>query len=121
MTELVCIVCPKGCRLHVDEKNGYKVTGNSCPRGEVYGKKELIAPTRTVTSTVKIRGASIARVPVKTDHEIPKKDIFAAMRLLDGITLQAPVHVGDIVVPNLLGLGVNFVVTSSLAKVSDAG
>ena len=50
-----------------------------------------------------------------------KKDIFAAMRLLDGITLQAPVHVGDIVVPNLLGLGVNFVVTRSLAKVSDAG
>ncbi|MFR1801735.1 MAG: DUF1667 domain-containing protein [Faecalispora jeddahensis] len=58
---------------------------------------------------------------MKTDHEIPKKDIFAAMRLLDGITLQAPVHVGDIVVPNLLGLGVNFVVTRSLAKVSDAG
>lgn len=120
MTELVCIVCPKGCRLHVDEKNGYKVTGNSCSRGEAYGKKELIAPTRTVTSTVKINGASIARVPVKTDREIPKKDIFAVMRLLDNITLQAPVHVGDIVVPNLLGLDANFVVTRSLAKVPDA-
>ena len=70
---------------------------------------------------MKIEGASIARVPVKTDREIPKKDIFAAMRLLDGITLQAPVHVGDIVVPNLLGLGVNFVVTRSLSRVSDAG
>lgn len=121
MTELICIVCPKGCRLHVDEQNDYRVTGNSCPRGEAYGKKELIAPTRTVTSTVKIEGASIARVPVKTDREIPKADIFAAMRLLDGVVLQAPVRVGDTVVPNLLGSDANFVVTRSLNRVSDAG
>lgn len=121
MTELICIVCPKGCRLHVDEENGYKVTGNSCPRGEAYGKKELIAPVRTVTSTVKIAGAALARVPVKTDREIPKKDIFAAMRLLDGVVLQAPVKVGDIAVPNLLGTDANFVVTRSLNRVSDAG
>lgn len=117
MTELICIVCPKGCHLHVDEENGYTVTGNSCPRGAIYGKKELLSPMRTITSTVRIEGASILRVPVKTDHEIPKKDIFEAMKLLDAVTLHAPVHVGDVVVKNVLGTDANFVVTRSLPKV----
>ena len=39
MTDLICIVCPKGCHLKVDEENGYKVTGNGCPRGAAYGEK----------------------------------------------------------------------------------
>ena len=74
MKELVCIVCPKGCRLSVDEENGYAVTGNSCPRGEEYGKNELRDPHRAVTSTVHISGAMHPRLPVKTDGEIKKAD-----------------------------------------------
>ena len=54
MTELICITCPKGCHLSVDEKNDYAVTGNSCPRGVEYGKSELLHPVRVVTSTVRI-------------------------------------------------------------------
>ena len=45
MRELTCIVCPKGCRLKVDEENNWAVTGNSCPRGAEYGKAECTAPT----------------------------------------------------------------------------
>ena len=30
--ELICISCPKGCHLKVDEEAN-KVTGNGCPRG----------------------------------------------------------------------------------------
>ncbi len=54
MIELTCIVCPKGCRLRVDDENGYKVTGNVCARGEAYGREEALDPKRTVTSTVRI-------------------------------------------------------------------
>lgn len=54
MIELTCILCPKGCRLRVDDKNGYRVTGNTCPRGAAYGREEALHPTRTVTSTVRI-------------------------------------------------------------------
>lgn len=54
MIELTCIVCPKGCRLRVDDQNGYKVTGNICARGEAYGRGEALDPKRTVTSTVRI-------------------------------------------------------------------
>ena len=95
MKELVCIVCPKGCRLRVDEENGYAVTGNSCPRGAVYGHDELVNPTRVLTSTVKIEGGLYPRLPVKTDKPIPKGKIWDVMKLLDGITLHVPVQVGE--------------------------
>ena len=53
--ELTCISCPLGCPLKVEtDENGavLQVTGNTCKRGEIYGKKEVTAPERTVTSTV---------------------------------------------------------------------
>ena len=114
MKELICIVCPKGCHLKVDEENNYRVTGNSCEKGEAYGKKELTNPTRVVTSTVRLSGASIRRLPVKTNGDIPKQDIFRAVALLDGASAAAPVRRGDVIVPNVLGLGVDFVATKSI-------
>lgn len=114
MKELICIVCPKGCHLKVDENNGFAVTGNACKRGEVYGKKELQNPTRTVTSTVRITGAQIERLPVKTDCEIPKTLVQNAVQQLDDITVKAPVHLGDVVLCNVLGTGANFVATRSV-------
>ena len=54
MTNIICITCPKGCHLSVDENNDYAVTGNACPRGEIYGKNELKNPVRVVTSTVRV-------------------------------------------------------------------
>ena len=61
MTELICIVCPKGCHLKVDEEKDFAVTGNGCPRGAEYGKKELTNPTRVITSTVRVEGGAIRR------------------------------------------------------------
>lgn len=115
MKELICIVCPKGCHLKVDEENGYKVTGNACIRGEVYGKKELTNPTRTVTSTAIIKGAHICRVPVKSDTEIPKNMVQQAVLCLNGLSLQAPVYTGDVVC-NIAGTDAKFVATRTLLK-----
>ena len=115
MKELICIVCPKGCHLKVDEENGYAVTVNSCPRGAEYGKKELVNPTRVITSTVRVEGGTLRRVSVKTSSDIPKKDIFKAMALLDSVTVKAPVSIGDVVVKDILGLGVDFVATKIVA------
>ena len=85
MRELICITCPKGCYLKVDEENDYKVTGNGCPRGAIYGKKECTHPTRVVTSTVKIVGAEIERLSVKTNGDIPKEKIFDVMKELNHV------------------------------------
>ncbi|MBQ8080367.1 MAG: DUF1667 domain-containing protein [Clostridia bacterium] len=114
MKELVCIVCPKGCRLHVDEENDYAVTGNSCPRGAEYGHNEIKNPTRVLTSTVKLSGGLYRRCPVKTDAAVPKGKLLEVMKLFNDVELQSPVTVGQVVLPNVLGTGANVVVTKNL-------
>lgn len=101
--ELICIVCPRGCHLTVDEN--LNVSGNSCKRGEVYGKNEVTNPTRTITSTVKLIGASIPRLPVKTSQPIPKGMIFDIMAEIDRLCVQAPVTMNQVLLPNVLGTG----------------
>jgi CxxC motif-containing protein len=112
--ELVCIVCPKGCRLKVDPKAGYTVTGNNCERGEKYGKAELSNPTRVICSTVCISGAELPRMPVRTDAPIPKEKIFDAMKLLEGLSLKGTVKSGEKVVKDICGTGANFISTRTL-------
>ena len=114
MTDLICIVCPKGCHLKVDEENGYKVTGNGCPRGAVYGEKELVNPTRVITSTVRVEAETARRVPVKTNWDIPKGKIYDIMDELTKVTAKAPVNVGDVVIKDVLGLGVDIVATKKV-------
>ena len=116
MTELICIVCPKGCHLKVDEENGYKVTGNGCPRGAAYGEKELVNPTRVITSTVKVESKQIRRLPVKTAGDIPKGKIYDVMNELNKVTVKAPVQFGDVVIQDVLGLGVDIVACKKVAE-----
>lgn len=115
MTQIICITCPKGCHLQVDEENGYQVTGNSCPRGEAYGKNELKNPVRTLTSTVRLSGARTPRLPVKSSAPLPKGKIFDAMRLLDSVTVKAPVAVGQVLLADVFGTGVDIVATKAFA------
>lgn len=115
MANLICIVCPKGCHLTVDEKN-LEVRGNGCPRGAEYGKNELTHPMRVVTSTVKVEDAFICRCPVKTKGSVPKEKMFDVMAALDAMCLQAPVHVGDIVIKDVCGTGVDVVAARELAS-----
>jgi len=109
MAEIICIVCPKGCHLSAD--GDLNITGNGCVRGPEYAKKELTHPTRVVTSTVRVRGAPVPRLPVKTDRDIPKHFMLEAVRLLDTVEVHAPVKRGDVVFPDILGTGANFVAT----------
>ena len=109
MKNVICITCPKGCHLTVDEENGFAVTGNSCPRGAEYGKNELQHPVRVITSTVRIKGAAGPRLPVKTDRPLPKEKMFQCMELLNTITVQSPVQAGQALAANILGTDVNIV------------
>lgn len=114
MAQIICIGCPKGCHLTVDEAT-LDVKGASCERGIAYGQNELTHPVRVVTSTVKIEGAALCRVPVKTKTAVPKDKIFAVMRALDNVTLQAPVKIGDVALADVCNTGVDIVVTRDLA------
>jgi CxxC motif-containing protein len=120
MKEIICIACPKGCRLRVDEENNYQVLGNACPRGEAYGRKEAKNPTRIITSTVRLSGGGCRRCPVKTDTEVPKGEILHIMELLNEVDLQCPVEAGQIVLPDAAGTGANVIATKSYARNADA-
>lgn len=117
MKEMICIVCPKGCHLTVDEDNGYKVTGNACSRGADYGKNELMNPLRTLTSTVRIKGATRPRLSVKTNRSIRKGDIFAVMKVLNALEVAAPVKIGDVLLENAAGSGADIVATTNMPTV----
>ncbi len=117
MRELICIVCPRGCHLTVDEANGCAVSGNFCKRGEVYGKAEVTNPVRVVTSTVAISGAADGEVrcPVKTADAIPKALIFDAMKAIEKTGIKAPVRIGDVVIENICGTGIALVACRNIA------
>lgn len=113
---LTCISCPMGCSVTV-EMNGNEVvsvSGNTCRRGEVYARKEVTDPTRIVTSTVKVKGGRADMVSVKTKEDIPKGRIFDCVKALKGVEVQAPVHIGDVIVPDVAGTGVDIVATKNV-------
>lgn len=114
--KFICIQCPRGCHLEVNDED-MTVTGNSCPRGEAYGKAEVTNPVRTITSTVKIEGNEAPRVSVRTDKPISKKLMFDVMKELDKVTLKAPVNVGDVAVEHILGTDVNVIVTKKMERI----
>lgn len=113
--ELICIGCPMGCPVTVEMNDTaiVSVIGNTCPRGDAYARKEVTNPTRIVTSTVKVEGGSVDMVSVKTKEDIPKDKIFDCVRALKGITVKAPVRIGDVILADVAGTGVDVVATKN--------
>lgn len=114
--ELICIGCPLGCPLTVEMKGTevVSVTGNTCPNGDRYARKEVTDPKRTVTSTVRVLGGSLPVVSVKTAQDIPKNKIFDCMQELATIRVKAPVREGDVIVSNIVDTGVSVIATKEI-------
>lgn len=116
--DLICIVCPNGCRIHavIDEGGQVQVTGNKCVRGTRFAGTELTAPKRTITTTVRTELAGIPFLPVRTDGEIPKSAIPKALDQLSEVTLRAPVMCGDVIISDLAGCGVAVIATDDAGQ-----
>lgn len=112
--QLICIACPRGCRLSVriedtgdnhPSAQNVEVSGNSCPKGIAYGRQEVICPMRTLTTTVACKLPSNKpssderhiRLPVKTGCEIPLKDMNVTIKKIRSIIIGKPVRCGDII------------------------
>ncbi|MBK8332484.1 MAG: DUF1667 domain-containing protein [Acidimicrobiaceae bacterium] len=115
----LCIGCPLGCRLELDESQGeiVEVRGNSCKKGEEFARQEHHDPRRLVTTTVAIEGARWPRVPVKTSASVPKALVRELSAALMGVQVHAPIAAGDIIVADVLGTGVDVVATRSMPAV----
>lgn len=114
--ELTCIGCPLGCALTVTLENDevVSVTGNTCKRGDDYARKEVTHPTRIVTSTVLVEDGEIPMVSVKTQNDIPKEKIMDIMKEINALRVKAPVHIGDVLLENICGTGVNLIATKQV-------
>lgn len=117
MRELTCIVCPNGCKLTISENGDcITVTGNKCPKGEQFAIAELTNPTRTICSTVKTTFPQMPVLPVRVSAEIPKNRIFDVMNEINKVVVKDPISRGDVVIPNVLNLGVDVIATSGMLK-----
>ena len=116
---LTCIGCPLGCQIEVimDAQDNIRlITGNTCPRGEKYARKEVTAPTRIVTSSVRVYGSRTGErmVSLKTASDIPKEKIMEGIRDLRGVSVPCPVHIGDVLLKDIAGTGVDMIATKEV-------
>lgn len=111
---LICIGCPKGCLITVtkDAAGDLHITGNTCKKGEAYARNEVTMPKRTVTSIIRVTGGTHRVVAVKTKEEIPKGKIFACMEAINSTSVQAPVKLGDVLIADVAGTGVDVIATA---------
>lgn len=115
--ELVCIVCPRSCRMTItSEGDELVVTGNTCKRGKEFAINEMTDPRRTVCTTVRTSFPSVPVLPVRVSGAIPKNKIFDLMREVNRITVSKRIGREEIVVPNILDLGVDLIATSNILK-----
>ena len=116
---LTCIGCPLGCQIEVlmdDDKNIRLVTGNNCARGDKYARKEVTSPTRIVTSSVRVYGSKNGErmVPLKTASDVPKGKMMEVIRALRGVSVPCPVRIGDVLMTDVAGTGVDVIATKDV-------
>ena len=119
--ELTCIGCPMGCQLRATLEDGVvtAVTGNTCPRGDAYARKECVHPERTVTTHFwlpahLVPGGPLPVVPVRTQGEVPKEKVLEVARALHTAAVPAPVQAGQVVLADVCGTGVAVVATKNI-------
>ncbi len=119
-----CTTCPSECLLTVEierESDGsvaavHSVTGNGCPRGDKFAHQELTCPMRVLTTTVAVSGGDEALLPVRTAEAIPLALHAQAMNLIRGLVVDAPIHMGDVVLENLLDTNINLVASMDIGQ-----
>ncbi len=108
--DMVCIVCPRGCRMKIE---GGVVSGNFCKKGESFAIAESTCPMRTVCTTVKTDFPSMPVLPVRTAGEIPKDKIGELMKLANSVIIKKKIKCGDVVLSNVVGTDVDLIATAS--------
>ena len=114
---ITCIGCPMGCRLNVRLEHGTMLDaeGAACGRGAAYARQECLCPARMVTTLARVRGRR-APVSVKTARPIPKDQVFACLEEIRRIEVSPPIRMGDVIVKNVCGTGVDVVATMQVEE-----
>lgn len=119
-----CTTCPSECFLTVEVKRDAdgavaevcSVNGNNCPRGDKFAHQELTCPMRVLTTTVAVSGGDEALLPVRTAEAIPLALHAQAMALIRGLVVNAPIHMGDVVLEDLLNTGIDLIASMDIDR-----
>lgn len=113
--ELTCVACPLGCPIVVELEGSevISVTGNTCKRGDAYARTEIVNPTRSLTTSVKVNGGVHPVVPVKSNKPVPKDMLFECMKVINSVSVDAPVKLGQVIIENILDTGADIVATNN--------
>jgi len=116
--EVICILCPVGCRITVEIEDGEisKIENAGCKRGRDYAEQEIKSPVRDFFTTVRVKDGKIPVVSVRSTAPIPKRMLMRCASELARIVVPAPVRIGDVIVKNIMNLGVDIVATKSVEK-----
>ena len=115
---MICIICPNSCQLEVEYDEQHKISVNSslCNKGEEYARNEILSPVRMLTSSVKVKSGQLPLASVRTSKPIPKDKIREAMAVIRKLEVSAPVQINQVLLTNLLNLGVDLVATRDVEK-----
>ncbi len=114
--EVLCVRCPKGCRLKLFIDENIVVKGQECKLGVDYGKKEARHPEREVPTTVKIKNARWPRLPVRSKKSVPLAKIDEVMEELRGLKVEAPVKKGEVIVQNVADTSVDIIAERDMER-----
>ncbi|MCD6356426.1 MAG: DUF1667 domain-containing protein [Anaerolineaceae bacterium] len=118
--EIICVACPKGCRLEVQRKNGEILVSNAgCKRGKDYALSEITDPRRMVASTIRVKNGLHPLVPVYTEFPFPKGKIMDLLDEIRAVEIKAPVQLRQIIIKNALGSGINIIASRNLKQKAD--
>jgi CxxC motif-containing protein len=112
-TKVVCIACPLGCLVEVDKD---KISGHKCPKGKEYALIEAANPVRIFTGSVRIKEGEFALLSVRSTSGVPKRQIRSIAEMMRKIVLIAPFQMGQVVLADVLGTGVDIVATRTVAR-----
>jgi Uncharacterized protein with conserved CXXC pairs len=116
--KIICIICPIGCNITVRGEAGIieSMEGYTCKRGEEYAQNEFTHPVRILTSTIKVESGNTPLVPIRSNKPVPKELIFDCMKLIRNHRIAAPVHSHDVLIPDIMGTGIDIIATGSVEQ-----
>ncbi len=116
--EITCIICPISCKILVTTKGKTieRVDGYRCKRGAEYATYEALDPRRMLTTSVRIKEGEWPLVSVKSSQPVPKGKIFDVLKEIKKTTIEAPVHLGQIIIKNVADMDIDIIATKSIKK-----
>ena len=114
-TEIICVACPKGCRLEIHHENGEILVKNEgCKRGREYAIGEITDPRRMVATTVRVDKGAHPLLPVYTACPFPKGRINELLSALRSVRVTAPIQVNQVILGNALGTGIDVIASRDI-------